>query len=404
MGRITLTGRGRRRLLRGHPWIYADDAAEGEGQPGELLSVAAPDGATLGWGLFSTHSKISVRLVTRSKEQPDRAFWQSRVQQAVDARARHGLLAPDGACRLIAGDADGLPGLVVDRYADVLVFQSGGQAADRMLPFLEELLLETLPFEVGAILDRSDASVRKHEGLEPRVEWRRGERTAPSEVVEEGAGVPRMVYEVDVLEGHKTGHYLDQRDNRARAARFAEGAAVLDVFSYDGLFGIRAALAGARSVLCLDQAEAAGERLLRNAERNGVADRVSFERVKALDDLRRRAEEKERYDLVVLDPPAFARNKREAEGALRGYRELNRRGMELCTPNGLLVSASCSYNIDRDTFTRCLAQASLDVPSEDRTGRELRIFAVAGAAADHPVLATLPETDYLKCVFAHVGS
>jgi len=398
MGSITVTGRGRRRLLRGHPWIYSDDCAEAKGEPGELLTVRAPDGASLGWGLFSTHSKIRVRLVTAEERQPDRAFWAARVREAVEARGAHGLLAPLGACRLLSAEADGVPGLVVDRYADVLVVQSGAQASDRMLGFLLELLEEALPFEVGAILDRSDTSVRKHEALEPRVEWRKGERSGPVEIVDEADGAARMVYEVDPVTGHKTGHYLDQCANRAYAARFAKGARVLDVFSYDGLFGIRAALAGAKSVLCLDQSEASGERLLRNAERNGVADRVAFERVKALDDLRGRVEAGESYDLVVLDPPAFARSKREIEGALRGYRELNRRGLQLTAPGGVLVSASCSHNVDRDTFTRCLADASLDAR------RAARIFRFAGPGPDHPVLATVPETDYLKCAFVRVGS
>ncbi len=404
MGSITLSGRGRRRVLRGHPWIYADDCASGEGEPGELLPVHAPEGARLGWGLFSSASKISVRLVTRGKQQPDRAFWSRRIGQAVEHRAALGLLAPDGACRLIAGDADGVPGLVVDRYGDTLVLQSGCQGSDRMLPFLLELIEEALPLQITSVLDRSDTSVRKHESLPARVEWLRGERSEPLEVVEEGPGLPRLVYEVDLVHGHKTGHYLDQRENRASAAHFARDARVLDVFSYDGLFGIRAALAGARSVLCLDQSEPAGERVLRNAERNGVADRVTFERAKALDDLRRRVDASESYELVILDPPAFARSKREAEGALRGYRELNRRGLELVAPNGLLVSASCSYNVDRPTFTRAIAEASLDAGPAGGGGREARIFRFTGAAADHPVLATLPESDYLKCAFVRAGS
>lgn len=399
-----VSGRGRRRLLRGHPWIYQDDIATGEGEPGELLPVIAPDGSPLGWGLFSSHSRISVRLITRSKEQPTRDFWLTRIGDAVRARAEAGLLDPAGACRLIAGDADGLPGFVVDRYGSTLVFQSGCQASDRMMSFYSDLLDEVLPFEVTAILNRSDSSVRKHEDLEPTVEWLRGKHDEPIDVVEEGPGVPRLLYEVDLIHGHKTGHYLDQRDNRAYAASFAspgpDGVAkrVLDVFSYDGLFGIRAALAGAESVLCLDQSESAGERCMRNAERNGVADRVRFERVKALDDLRERAENEETYDLVIVDPPAFARSKREADGAVRAYRELNRRAMQLTAPGAVLVSASCSYNIDRGTFVHALAEASFIAH------REARIFRFAGAAADHPVLVTVPETDYLKCAFIRVGT
>jgi len=398
MGSITLSGRGRRRVLRGHPWIYSDDLTEGEGEPGELLPVAGPDGAPLGWGLYSSHSKISARLVTRTKDQPKREFWAQRVRLAIEARASAGLLDPAGACRLIAGDADGIPGLVADRYADVLVLQSGCQGSDRMLEFIVELIDEAMPFPLNSVLNRSDTTVRRHEDLETRVEWLRGEREGSFEVVEQGPCVERMVYEVDVLHGHKTGHYLDQRDNRVLAARSAEGGAVLDAFSYDGLFGIRAALAGAKSVLCLDQSESAGERVLRNAERNGVADRVRFEKVNAMHNLRDRVDQGESYRLVVCDPPAFARNKRESEGAHRGYRELARRGLALTELGGAFVIASCSYNIDRKSFTGCLADASLQVD------REARIFNFTGASADHPVLATIPETDYLKCAFIRVGS
>ena len=399
MGRITLTGRGRRRVQRGHPWIYADDVAGGEGEPGELVPVLAPDDESLGWGLFSSHSKIAVRLVTRGSDQPNRAFWKTRLEQAVHARRAHGLLDANGACRLVAGDADGVPGWVVDRYGSVLVLQSGCQGSDRMRDFLLEVLLEVLPVDVDAVLDRSDSSVRRHEDLEARVEWVRGERAEPIEVVEatEGGGAP-LRYGVSVLEGHKTGHYLDQRTNRQVAARHAAGQRVLDAFSYDGLFGIRAALAGAESVVCLDQSEAAGERCLQNAEKNGVLDRVRFERGNAMHDLRRRAEEGESYGLVVVDPPAFARNKREAEGAQRGYRELNRRAFALADPGGVVVSASCSYNVDRKTFLDCLAQAAV------ASGRSARLFATSGAAPDHPVLLNLPESDYLKCAFVRIGA
>ena len=394
MGSIILTGRGRRWTLGGHPWVYADDIAEGEGQPGELLAVQDPNGNAVGWGLFSSASKIAVRLVTREAEQPNREFWRARVQRAVDARARRGFLDPKGACRLIAGDAEGLPGFVVDRYADVLVLQSGCQGSDRMREFLLELVEEAMPFPARAVLDRSDASVRRLEDLEPRVEWLRGEATEPIEVVEEErGGDPRLVYEVSVTEGHKTGHYLDQTENRRRAARHAAGCDVLDAFSYDGLFGIRAALAGAKSVLCLDQSVAAGERALRNAERNGVADRVRFERANAMLDLKRRGREGERYGLVVVDPPAFARNKKEAAGAGLGYRELNQRAMGLVEPGGVLVTASCSYNVKREAFIEHLAAAS-------HAGRfDARMFAMTGAAADHPMLLNLPESAYLKCAF-----
>ena len=394
MGRIVLTGRGRRRVHGGHPWIYRDDIAAGEGEPGELVPVEATDGGPLGWGLYSTASKIAVRLVTRSAEQPERAFWLARVTRAVEARRRLGYLASDGACRLLGGDADLLPGLVVDRYAGVLVVQSGCQGSDRMRDFLLGLLDVALGAPAEHVLERSDAGVRKLEELPPRVGWLRGGVAQMLEVKERIGGAHELVYEVDVLEGHKTGHYLDQRENRLRAAaRAAAGEGrVLDAFCYDGLFGIRAALAGAREVLCIDQSAAAGERLMRNAERNGVHDRVRFERANAMNDLRARAQAGERYGLAIVDPPAFARNRREAEGAARGYRELNLRALALLSEGGVLVTCSCSYNVRAADFLAYLAEASRDA------GVPAWVVETAGAAPDHPALLALPESHYLKCV------
>lgn len=404
MGRITTNGRGRRWLERGHRWLYADDVADGKGERGELIAVAGPNSEPLGWGLFSSHSKIAVRLVTRAADQPNRAFWAGLIQRALLARRRQGLLHPKGACRLVSGDADGIPGMIIDRYADVLVLQSGCQGSDRMRDFLLELVLEALEAEglpaPRAVLDRSDTSVRRLEDLEPKVEWVRGEPVAELEVEEPATETTaRMVYEVDVLRGHKTGHYLDQVANRRRAAGLVaalEDARVLDAFSYDGLFGVRAALAGAKDVLLLDQSAEAGERALRNAERNGVASKVRFEKVNAMHDLRDRAEKDEQYDVAIVDPPAFARNKREVEGAARGYRELNRRAMAMISTGGILVTASCSYAIKREDFIGYVTDAAVSA------GRDAWLLELASASPDHPVLLGLPETNYLKCAFVRL--
>jgi 23S rRNA (cytosine1962-C5)-methyltransferase len=273
----------------------------------------------------------------------------------------------------------------------VLVVQSGVQASDRMREFLLELLLEALPFEPQAVVERSDASVRRLEALEPQSGVLSGALPETVEVAEEG-----LRYEVDVLGGHKTGHYLDQRDNRALAAARARGGRVLDAFCYDGLFGVRAALAGAREVVCVDQAEAAGERVLRNAERNGVAGKVRFERANCMHDLRDREQAGERFELVVVDPPAFARNKRELAGAERGYVELNRRAMALVEPGGTLVSASCSYHVRPEGFVRFLASAAR------LADRRAYLEELRGAAPDHPAWLALPESSYLKCAFLRV--
>lgn len=393
VGSIVLTGHGRRRFLSGHPWIFRDDVAKIDAEAGSVVRVHAPQGETLGYGTYSAVSKIALRVVARGKQERTAeqwpAFWQRRMAQCVARRAKLGLLEARGACRLVAGDADGVPGVIIDRYADVLVVQSGTLAGDRLRDPLLEALLRCLPWPVRAVLDRSDASARKLEGLEKRVETVRG--AVDGEVVVHEAG---LEYSVDVQAGHKTGHYLDQRDNRIEAARYAQGAKVLDAFCYDGLFGVRAALAGASQVLCLDQSEAALERTKANAARNGVADKVQVERVDCMDDLRARVQRGERYGVVIVDPPAFAKNRAAVAGAARGYVELNRRAFGLVEDGGVVVSASCSYNIRTADFLDHVREGA------QAAGVEARLLALRGAAPDHSVLLGLPESEYLKCVYA----
>lgn len=392
MSTVRLTAKGRRWIEGGHPWIYRDDLAQAEAEGGALVAVEDAQGRVLGWGTYSERSRIAVRLVTREAREPDAEFWRERVARAVALRSALGLAAPEGAARLLAGDSDGVPGLVVDRYASVLVVQSGTLAADRLVPVILGALREELSTPVAAVLERSDSSVRKLEGLEERKVLLEGRLPEELLVREEG-----LVYEVDVLAGHKTGHYLDQRENRRRAATRARGRSVLDVFSYDGLFGVRAALAGAERVVCVDQSVQALERARRNARRNGVEERLGFEKADALDDLRARSSRGERWGLLIVDPPAFAKNRAQVEGALRGYVELNRRALEIVEPGGELVSASCSYNLRAWEFVDLLAQASAAAK------RPAWLEELAGAAADHPHLLTLPETHYLKCAFVRVG-
>lgn len=390
MSRVRISGRGRRRLEGGHPWIFADDVTATEAQPGDVVAIHAPDERLLGHGLYSSESKIRVRLITRDEHAPDEAFWCGRLARALAARRRMGLFDPAGACRVLAGDADGVPGLVIDHYAGVFVLQSGSQGSDR----LRDVFVSALLAQCGtprAIVDRSDASVRRLEGLEKRMEVLRGELPEVLEVRED-----QLLYEVDVLHGHKTGHYLDQRVNRRRAAELAVGGDMLDAFSYDGLFGVRAALAGARSVLCLDQSEAALERARRNAERNGVSGKLRCERVDVMRDLRARAESGARFAVVVVDPPAFAKNKAELAGAERGYRELNARALRLVEAGGHLVSASCSHAVRAEHFVQLLAQAAT------LARRDVYLEDLLGASPDHSALMVLPESSYLKCAFMRV--
>ena len=392
MGKVVLSGKGRRWVEGGHPWIYGDDVAAGEGEPGELVPVHAPDMKPLGWGLFSTHSKICVRMVTRSDEQPNREFWKNVIDRSIRARKQAGYMDPDGACRLLAGDADGLPGFVLDRYADVLVVQSGCQGSDRMRDFILDLVREQIDVPINSILDRSDTGVRKLENLEKRVEWVQGSER-DRVLIREGD----LKYEVDVVGGHKTGHYLDQRENRILAVKYAEGVRALDAFAYDGLFGIRAALAGAESVVFLEQSAASIERLIANAKLNGVEDRITVEKVDAMTELRRKTVAGDTFGLVMVDPPAFARNKREAKGAARGYMELNRRAVQLTETEGRLVSSSCSYAVHRDEFQGHLAGAVRDA------GRTAWLEDYTGASCDHPQRLNLPETAYLKCAFLRLN-
>jgi len=389
---VHTTGKGRRWLAGGHPWLYRDDVASADAEPGELVAVVDPAGTTVGHGLFSARSRIAVRLVSRDKHRPDDSFWSTRVERAVAHRARHGFLDERGACRLLAGDADGVPGLVVDRYADVLVVQSGTLAADRLRDGIVDTLITALPFRVRAVYERSDAGARKLEGLEQRTGPVRGELGGEVIVEEDG-----LSFAVDVEHGHKTGHYLDQRANRTAAAQLSRGGRMLDAFCYDGLFAIRAALSGAKLALGLDQSAAALERARANAERNGVGDRVRFEKADCMQDLRDRGRGGERYEVVVVDPPAFARNRNELAGAERGYIELNRRGFELVEDGGTLVSASCSFNVRPADFTAWIARAA------HLAGVDAWLDDFRGAPTDHPVLLTLPETSYLKCAFARVA-
>ncbi|MCP5024243.1 MAG: class I SAM-dependent rRNA methyltransferase [bacterium] len=391
MGKLTTTGKGRRWVAGGHPWIYKDDIAAGKGEPGELLAVDDPSGKTMGWGLFSTTSRIAVRMVTRSEEQPNRDFWKSRMQRAIDVRTRAGLMDTDGACRLIAGDGDGFPGLVIDRYTDVLVMQCTTQSSERMRDFLLEVLKECLPFAPSAIYNRSDVGIRKLEDLDPRLEWIEGSNPGLI-TVREGA----VKYLVDVEQGHKTGSYLDQSANHQRFGALAKGKRVLDAFAYNGLFGLHAAVAGAEHVVFLEQNQLACDRIMENAKLNGVEGRIEVRKANCMQAMRKMAGDGEKYGLMSIDPPAFARNRRETAGAERGYVELNRRGLAMMEEGGMVVSASCSYNVRPEDFLAYLRKAS------HLAGRETWLESMEGPSLDHPQLLTIPETRYLKCAFLRV--
>ena len=379
MGSVTITKRGEQRVRNGHPWIYKSDVVATDAAGGDLVAVVDPRGQRAGYALYSDRSEIALRLFSRAAAPPDLSLWRERLRQACAFRTSLGLDAT--ACRLVHGEADLLPGLVVDRYGDYLVLQALAQTTDRMLPEITALLVELIA--PAGILARNDPRVRLLEGLEQRVEVLYG--TVPETIeVREGP----VVYAVDPYHGQKTGLFLDQRENRVAAARYAHGR-VLDAFSYNGGFALTLAPVS-REVVAVDISEAAVERIRANAARNGITN-VEARAMNVFDELRELERRGDRFDTIVLDPPAFAKNKAAIPKALSGYKEINLRALKLLSPGGFLITCSCSYNVSEAAFAEVIAAAAIDAHA-DVTVVEKRM-----QGRDHPVLMTVPETFYLKC-------
>ena len=377
---VTVSARGEARLRGGHLWVYRADVQEARAAAGDVVSVVGRHGRPIGWALYSDRSQIALRLLAGSDRPADLTLWRERLQAALAFRAS---LAIDAtAYRLVHGEADGLPSLVIDRYADCLVVQALSQGVDRLLPALVPVLVEL----TGArgVLARNDPRVRLLEGLDRRVELLYGD--VPERVdVREGA----VVYEADLWRGQKTGLFLDQRENRTAAAAYARGR-LLDCFTYHGGFALQLA-PRCDEAIAVDISEEAVRRTAANADRNGLS-RVRALAANVFDELRRREQAGERFDMVVLDPPAFAKNKAAVPRALSGYREINLRALKLLDPGGYLVTCSCSYNIDEALFGRILLEAALDARARVTVVEHRR------QARDHPVLLGMPETAYLKCL------
>jgi 23S rRNA (cytosine1962-C5)-methyltransferase len=378
MPTATITSKGETRIKNGHPWVYRSDVVEVASNRGEIVEVRNRRKAVLGYALYSDRSEITLRMVSRT-DAPDVETWRSRLDAAVRYREALGIDAT--AYRLVHGEADLIPGLVVDRYGDYLVVQALVQGIDRLLPELVGLLVDRLG-PIG-VLARNDPRVRLLEGLEQRVEVLHGE--IPGEIeVREG----RVSYAVDPYHGQKTGLFLDQRENRVAAASYAHGRA-LDAFSYNGGFAFAVAPV-CDEVTAVDISEEAVARITSNAARNGAAN-VQAKAMNVFDELRELERTGERFDTIVLDPPAFAKNKAAVAKALSGYKEINLRALKLLNPGGFLVSCSCSYNISEAMFADVIASAIVDARAE-ATVVEKRM-----QSRDHPVLMTVPETYYLKC-------
>jgi len=384
---ITITPKGERWHKTGHPWVYQDDLVSGDAAlSGQVVQVKAPNGRLLGQAFYNGGSKIALRWLTDDLQQKvDRAFWIARLKAALDYRQR--VVRNSSAYRLIFSEADAIPGLIVDRYDSVLVLQSLSLGVERILPTIVEGLKELV--QPMAILAFNDSSVRTLEGLpkERRVLFgKQPERL----VVQEG---DRRYY-VDVAKGQKTGLYLDQRENRLRARDFARGR-VLDGFAYQGAFSIQVA-DKAEEVLAIEDSEWAVQMIKENLELNQIGN-VRAERGNAFDRLRTLEQEKQKFDLVILDPPAFAKNKQEVEGAWRGYREINLRAMQVLKPGGTLITCSCSYSITDEIFLEILREAS------SGARRAVRLIETRTQSLDHPILLTHPESKYLKCLLLEVA-
>lgn len=379
MSTVTVARRGEERIQAGHPWVYRSDVADAKASAGELVTVKGPRGRVLGDALFSDRSEITIRMLTRGDVRADDALLRRRLAQAI--RFRDALQIDATAYRLVHGEADLLPSLVIDRYGDYLVLQALSQGMDRLLPRLTPLLVELTA--ARGILARNDPRVRLLEGLEQKVEVLYGEVPGAVEVHE-----GRVQYVVDPYHGQKTGLFLDQRENRIAAALYASGR-LLDAFSYNGGFALALA-PRCDEVTAVDISEEAVARIRLNAARNGLAN-VRAHAMNVFDELRELERRGETFDTIVLDPPAFAKNKAAVRKALSGYKEINLRGLKLLKPGGYLVTCSCSYHVSESAFADVLASAAADAHAD------VAVVEKRMQGRDHPVLMTVPETYYLKC-------
>jgi 23S rRNA (cytosine1962-C5)-methyltransferase len=377
------------RIFNGHPWIFANEieTVEGEAGAGDIVEVYFSDGKFAGKGYYNPQSQIMVRLLTHDrKAEVNEAFFLNRIRECWDYRQKLGYTEN---CRLVFGEADGLPQLIIDKFNDHFVIQTLALGIDRWKPALVKAL-ETV-FKPKGIYERNDVPVRELEGLPQQ----KGFLSAPFDtkimISENG-----LKFHVDIENGQKTGYFLDQQDNRRAIQNIVKGADVLGAFTYTGTFEIHAAHYGAKSVLGLDISENAVQQANRNAELNGLQDLVRFETANAFDVLKQWSKEDKKYDVVMLDPPAFTKSRATIQKAITGYKEINLRGMKLVKPGGFLVTSSCTNLVQPELFLQIIDMAARDAR------RKIRQVTFQTQSQDHPIIWSMENTQYLKFLIVQV--
>lgn len=389
MSKITLKRKIGHRVLNGHPWIFSNevDKITGEPAPGDIVTVETHDGKFVGKGYFNDRSQIIARLLTRKKsDEINDLFFHNRIRQAWEYRKKLGY---EENCRLIFGEADELPQLIIDKFNDYFVIQSLALGIDKWKPAIVDAL--NAVFQPKGIYERNDVPVRELEGLPQQ----KGFLSAPFEteiIINENG----LKFYVDVANGQKTGYFLDQQDNRRAIQHIVKGADVLGAFCYTGTFELHAAHYGAKSVLGLDISTNAVAQAEKNAKLNGLENIASFQAVNAFDALKQWTREERTWDVVMLDPPSFTKTRENIQKAITGYKEINLRGIKLIRPGGFLVTSSCTNLVNEDLFLETIHMAAWDAR------RKLRQVVFQTQSADHPIIRGLENTRYLKFFIAQV--
>lgn len=390
-----ITKKGENWVGNGHPWIYDAEVLkiEGDYENGSLVDAISEKGKYIGTGFISTESKIRIRLISKNaNDKFDREFWKRRIKYAWDYRKT--VMGNDiGCCRVIFGEADQFPGLTVDKFGEILVTQCLSIGIEKIKDMIFPLLYEVLTEDgqtIGGIYERNDVAIRRLEGMEENKGWYPLDgipfpKSTVTEIIENG-----IKYSVDFENGQKTGFFLDQKYNRLAVSKIAKDKRVLDCFTHTGSFALNAAKGGAHHVCAVDISESAIEMAKKNAEQNGLDDRMTFKVADVFDLLTELDNKKEKYDFIILDPPAFTKSRKTVDNAYKGYKDINLRAMKLLPRGGYFATASCSHFMPDELFVKMLHAAAKDASVE------LRQIEARQQSPDHPILWNVPETDYLK--------